>query len=88
VTISHERLFNLFVSAIYSDAKTSTGKNRTLYAAFGHLVGIGDADAVKIANDNTKKEYHITVTEFRCWLPTVFAEFARVMLEEDDEKAR
>lgn len=88
VTISHERLFNLFVGAIYGDAKTSTGKNRTLYAAFGCLVGISDADAVKMANDNVKKEYHITVTEFRRWLPTVFAEFARATLEANDEKAR
>ena len=81
VEIDNTTLFNLFVSAVYGDAKASTGKNQTLYAALGYLVGISDVDAVKMANSGVKKEHRITVTQFRKWLPTVFAEFARVMLE-------
>lgn len=74
-------VFNLFVSAVYGDAKEATGKNRTFYKAFGYLVGISDKDAVGIANDGAEKGERITVTEFRRWLPTVFSEFARAMLE-------
>jgi len=85
VTISHRQLFDLFVAAVYGDAKKATGKDRTFYVAFGHLVGISDVDAVKIANENTKKEHHITVTEFRKRLPVVFSEFARAMLEANDD---
>lgn len=82
VTISHKRLLNLFVNAVYGDAKVATGKDRTFYKAFGSLIGISDVKAVRIANGLIqKKENRITVTEFRRWLPTVFSEFARVMLE-------
>lgn len=86
ITIDNATVFRLFVSAVYGDAEKSAGKDRTLYAAFGCLVGISDVDAVKAANTNTKKEHRITVTEFRRWLPTVFAEFARVMLEVNNAK--
>ena len=85
ITVDNATVFRLFISAVYGDAKVSTGKNRTLYRALGSLIGIADVDAVKVANDDTKKEHRITVTEFRRWLPTVFAEFARVMLETNDE---
>ena len=81
ISVSHRRLFNLFVNTVYGDAKAATGKDQTFYKAFGSLVGISDVDAVLIANVKTKKEERITVTEFRKWLPTVFAEFARAMLE-------
>lgn len=81
ITIDNATAFRLFVSAVYGDVKKATGKDLILYKAFGSLIGISDVDAVKIANNNTPKEYRITVTEFRKWLPTVFAEFARVMLE-------
>ena len=85
IEIDNVTLFNLFVSAVYGDAKASTGKDRILYTAFSCLAGISDVDAVKMANVNAKKEDHITVTEFRKWLPTVFGEFARVMLEANDD---
>ena len=84
IPLSRERLFDLFVEAVYDDATAARGKDRTFYKAFGSLVGISDKEAVEIANHNTKKEYRITITEFRRWLPTVFAEFARVMLEGND----
>lgn len=83
VTIDNATLLDLFVNAIRDDAMTSTGKGRTFYKAFGSLVGISDVEAVKIANGYAKKEDRITTEEFRRWLPTVFAEFARVMLEAD-----
>lgn len=85
VTISNAQLLDLFVSAVYGDAVGSTGKDRTFYKAFGSLVGISDVEAVKIANNLAKKENRITTKEFRRWLPTVFAGFARVMLETGDE---
>ena len=82
VTIDGVTLFNCFINAVYGDAKMATGKNLILYKAFGSMVGISDVDAVRIANDCTPKEYRITVTEFRKWLPTVFSAFAQAMLEE------
>jgi len=82
VEIDNTTLFNLFVNAIYGDAKVSTGKDRTFYEAFGRLVGISDVEAVRTANSHAKKENRITVTEFQKRLPTVFSEFARVMLEQ------
>jgi len=85
VTISNTQIFNMFVNAIYGDARDATGKNRTLYRAFGYLVGISDVDAVEAANKDAEKENQITVTAFRKWLPTVFAEFARAMLEAGDD---
>ena len=85
VTISHEQVLRIFTNAVYGDAKRASGKDLIFYKAFGSLVGISDKEAVEIANHNTKKEYRITVTEFRRWLPTVFAEFARVMLEADSD---
>jgi hypothetical protein len=81
VTIDNATLLNLFVGAVYGDAKDAIGKDRTFYKAFGSLIGISDVEAVKIANNLARKENHITTKEFRRWLPTVFAEFARVMLE-------
>ena len=84
VTISNAALFDLFIDAIYDDAQNATGKDLTFYNALGSLVGISDKEAVEIANHNTKKEHCITVTEFRRRLPTVFAEFARAVLEGND----
>lgn len=84
IEVDNAALFNLFISAVYGDAKKSTGKDRTLYQALGSLVGISDNNAVALANSGVEKEDRITVTEFRRWLPTVFAEFARVILEEND----
>lgn len=81
VTIDNATVFRLFVNAVYGDAKAAIGKDRTLYTALGSLVGVSDVDAVKIANDRAKEENRITVTKFRKWLPIVFSEFARVMLE-------
>ena len=85
VEIDNATIFNLFISAVYGDAKASTDKDRTFYRALGYLIGISDVDAVKMANNRRPKENRITVTEFRRWLPTVFAEFARAMLETNDE---
>lgn len=87
VTIDNTALFNLFINAVHGDAAKATGKNLTFYKALGSLVGRSDVDAVEIANDsNTKREHRITVTQFRKWLPTVFSEFARVMMEADDDQ--
>ena len=85
VEIDNATIFNLFISAVYGDAKASTDKDRTFYRALGHLIGISDAAAVEIANSQVKKEDRITVTAFQKWLPTVFAEFARAMTEASDE---
>ena len=85
ITIDNATVFRLFVNAVYGDAKAATGKDKTLYTAFGSLVGISDVDAVKIANDRAKQEDFITVTQFRKWLPTVFSEFARAILKASDE---
>jgi len=82
VTISNVTLLRLFVDAVYGDAKVATGKDRTFYKAFGCLIGIKDIEAVKIANKSTRgKENRITTDEFRKWLPGIFSEFARVMME-------
>lgn len=85
VTVDNATLLNLFVNAIYGDANAATGKQQTFYRALSSLVGISDVDAVKRANRDAKKWDRITVAEFRCWLPTVFAEFARAMLEINDK---
>ena len=85
MTISNTMLLDLFIQAITSNLVNSSGKELTLYRALGHLVGIDDRDAVERANNGTEKEDRITVKEFRLWLPTVFSEFARVMLEASDE---
>ena len=87
IEIDNATLLSLFVEAVYSDAKDSTGKDRTLYRALGYLVGISDVEAVKMANSlAAEKENHVTTKKFRHWLPTVFAEFARVtMMEADNE---
>ena len=82
VTISNRELLRLFIQAIYPDAINATGKNQTFYKAVGSLIDISDVDAVKIANGYAKNEDRITTDEFRRWLPTVFAEFARAMLED------
>ena len=82
VTISNATVLDIFIRAIYGDAKASTGKDQTFYKAFGSLVGISDVEAVKIANGYAKKEERITTDEFRKWLPAVFSEFARAMLED------
>ena len=79
--ISHKQLLDLFVDAVYGDAKKATGKDRTFYRALGRLVGISDADAVEAANRGVKAQNRITVTEFRKKLPTVFSTFAQAMLE-------
>ena len=86
VTISNAEVLRHFVKALAGELKVSTDKQRTFYYALGHLVGVSDTDAVETANDrpDVKEENYITVEEFRLWLPTVFAEFARVMLEADD----
>ena len=84
VTISNATALGIFIRAVYGDAKAATGKERTFYKTLGSLVGIYDIDAVKIANSHAKKENRITTEEFRRWLPTVFAEFARAMLEADN----
>lgn len=82
VTIDGKTLFTLFANAVWGDAKVATGKDRTFYEAMGSLVGISDVEAVRKANGNAlDKEAHITTDEFRKWLPTVFSEFARAMLE-------
>lgn len=88
VTISNATLLSLFIDAIYDDAKNATGKDQTLYKALGHLVDISDVCAVKIANGYAEKEERVTIEEFRKWLPTVFAEFARAMLEMNKEVRR
>lgn len=87
IKIDNPTLLGLFVQAVYGDAKKATGKDQTLYKAFGYLVGIADADAVKMANNRRLKpeENRITVAEFRRWLPTVFSEFAQAVLEASDE---
>lgn len=85
VTVDNATLLALFVRAVAGDAIISTGRQRTFYKALGNLVGISDVQAVKIANDNAKKEDRITSKEFRQWLPRAFAEFARAMMEESDE---
>ena len=82
VTISNAAVLKIFVQAIYSYAKNSDGKDQTFYRVLGSLVGIADVEAVKIANSYAKKEERITTDEFRKWLPTVFSEFARAMLED------
>jgi len=91
VTISNTEILMFFVRAVSGDAKNArdsrdaTAKEWVCYKALGHLVGISDTDAVKIANAGAKKENRITTEEFRRWLPTVFAEFARAMMRADDE---
>lgn len=88
ITVDNATLLNLFVDAIYGDAHASEegSKQEAYYRALGHLVGISDAEAVRRGNCKIMdKENHITVEEFRRWLPTVFAEFARVMLEASDD---
>lgn len=80
VTISRKQLLDLFVNAVYGDAKAATDKDQTFYRALGYLIGIKDVDAVKTANSTVPSAHRITTEEFRCWLPTVFAEFA-LMLE-------
>lgn len=85
VTISNAVVLDIFLHAVYGDAKTAAGKSLTFYKAFGSLVGISDVEAVKIANRYAKKEDRITTEEFRKCLPTIFAEFARVMLETNGE---
>lgn len=82
VTISNATVLDIFIQAVYDDAKASTGKDRTFYRTFGSLVGISDVEAVKIANGYAEKENCIITEEFRRWLPTVFSEFARAMLED------
>jgi len=83
VAIDNATLLHLFVGAVSGDAIKSTGKEQLLYRAFANLIGISDVDAVKIANDKyAGGENRITTDEFRRWLPTVFAEFAQVMLED------
>lgn len=85
IEIDNVTLLSLFVEAVYSDAKDSTDKDRTLYRALGYLVGISDVEAVKMANSLTaEKENHVTTKEFQRWLPIVFAEFARAMLEKTE----
>lgn len=88
VTITNRELLVLFVQAVGGDAVDSTGKQRTSYKALGHLVDISDTDAVVAANRDATKEDRITVIEFRQWLPTIFAEFARAMLEMDDDRSK
>ena len=83
VTVSGATLLNLFAGAVYGDARSATGKNRTFYVALGSLVGITAEEAVKKANRDLAKVHRITVIEFRKWLPTVFSEFAREILEAD-----
>lgn len=86
VTISNATTLDIFVNAVYGDAKNAIDRQRTFYKAFSSLIGISDVEAVRIANGLTrKKENRITTEEFRKWLPTVFAEFARAMLEANDE---
>jgi len=86
VTISNMQILDIFIDALTDDARLSFGKERTLYKAIGCLIGIGDVEAVKIANNHTaQKEHRITTDEFRKWLPTVFSEFARAMLEANDD---
>lgn len=86
VTISNAQLLSLFVRAVAGDAYDAAGKERTFYKALGHLVGVSDVNAVGVANTyHATQENQITVEEFREWLPTVFAEFARAMLETNDE---
>ena len=88
VTISNAEILKFFVRAISGDAADalkSSGKQRTFYRALGHLVGISDENAVQIANSGVKRREYITVDEFREWLPTVFSEFARAMMEANDD---
>ena len=88
VTISNAEVLKCFIQAVAGDAvaaSESGGKQWAFYRALGHLIGITDVEAVNRGNyDIMDKENHITVEEFRCWLPTVFAEFARAMLEVSD----
>lgn len=84
VTVDNATLLNLFVDAIHGDARASEkgSKQEAYYRALGHLVGVSDTEAVKRGNYRIMdEENHITVEEFREWLPSVFSEFARAMME-------
>ena len=83
VTISNAEVLRHFVKALAGELKASEGQQRAFYCALGHLVGISDVEAVKRGNEmpSVKEDDYITIEEFRCWLPTVLAEFARAMLE-------
>ena len=87
MTLQTDKDFLLdFVEAIRPTAEASTGKERRLWAALGHLVGISDEEAVQKANHQDGWGLHpqddvigsdaITVAEFREWLPCVFSDFA------------
>lgn len=82
VTISNKEVLRHFVKALAGELEIATGRQQTFYYALGHLVGVSDVAAVDAANGtvNVKEENYITVEEFRLWLPTVFAEYARLML--------
>lgn len=83
VEIEESEMLFFLSRALYERARAAKGKRLTFYVALGHLVGITDKEAVKGANDKATKENHITVTEFRRWLPEVVSRFAAdVLLEE------
>ena len=87
VEIDSVELFEMFISVLSKHAQESTGKQRTLYSALGYLraddvpSGQSDVDAVRIANGLFKdKQDHVTVDEFRKWLPCAIAIFGTEML--------
>jgi len=82
VSISGRDLLLLFVDTIKPEAEAATGKEFLCWRAFAHLIGISDAEAVEAVNEEYPDGmFHITVEEFRQWLPTVFAQFAEAVVE-------
>ena len=88
MTIFNADVLSHFIRALADEIRVSEGKQRTFYYALaGHLTGVSNMSAVESANNLTdvEDEDHITPEEFRCWLLTTFAEFARVMLEMNND---
>ncbi len=83
VTIAEEELVGLVVKALYPPAMETMGRERTLYRALAHLVGLTDVEAVKEANYLAKHSpggTAITTDDFRKWLPQVLSKaFAKLL---------
>lgn len=67
-----------FIDLVAGGREIATGKERTLYAALGYLIGVTVGDAVKAANRWAKLHGFpaVTVTEFYKWFPAMFSVFA------------
>jgi len=76
VEITYKEMIEYFIGLLAPKAQDSTGKDASLFRAFGALSGRTDVEAVEIANEYAAQRRlpRITTAEFRLWIPKMLSD--------------